>query len=250
MHKKACKKRAAELHDEKLFKEPPPREECLICFLPLPLDTDQIDFKSCCGKPICGGCTYAMIETAKTNKQKRLCAFCRTPPPADEEEIVKRIMKLMEKSNAHAIFELAGYYERGTYGELWMKAGELGRDDAYINLGNSYHSGSGVEIDMKKAKYYYELAAMNGAVYARHNIGALEGQAGNIHRATKHFILAARAGSKPSLDDVKRGYKHGVVTKDEYASALRSYQKSQDEMKSEARDKAEQLLHTQRIRNG
>ena len=38
LHKKACKKRAAEIHDEALFKEPPPHEECPICFLPLPLD--------------------------------------------------------------------------------------------------------------------------------------------------------------------------------------------------------------------
>ena len=27
-HKKKCEKRAAELHDKELFKEPPPREEC------------------------------------------------------------------------------------------------------------------------------------------------------------------------------------------------------------------------------
>ena len=37
LHKKACKKRAAELHDEALFKEHPPHEDCPICLLPLPL---------------------------------------------------------------------------------------------------------------------------------------------------------------------------------------------------------------------
>ena len=49
-HKKACKKRAAELHDEALFNEPPPREECPICMLPLPIAMDEQSFKSCCGK--------------------------------------------------------------------------------------------------------------------------------------------------------------------------------------------------------
>ena len=39
-HKKACKKRAAELYDEALFKQPPPPEDCPICMLPLP---DMID---------------------------------------------------------------------------------------------------------------------------------------------------------------------------------------------------------------
>ena len=35
MHKKECKKRAAELHDDKLFADPPPQEECPICLIPL-----------------------------------------------------------------------------------------------------------------------------------------------------------------------------------------------------------------------
>ena len=35
-HKKDCKLRAAELHDEALFKDPPPKEDCPICFLPMP----------------------------------------------------------------------------------------------------------------------------------------------------------------------------------------------------------------------
>ena len=62
-HKKACKKRAAELHDEKLFQEHLPCEDCPICFLTLPLIIeDQITFESCCGKNICSGCIYAMVE--------------------------------------------------------------------------------------------------------------------------------------------------------------------------------------------
>ena len=45
-HKKACKKRAAELNDEQLFKEPPLREDCPICMLTLPLDAFQVVYKS------------------------------------------------------------------------------------------------------------------------------------------------------------------------------------------------------------
>ena len=36
-HKKACKERAAEIHDEALFKDPPAKEDCPICFLPMPV---------------------------------------------------------------------------------------------------------------------------------------------------------------------------------------------------------------------
>ena len=54
-HKKECKKRAAELHDEKLFNEPPPPEECPICMLPLPLDACQVVYQSAVGR------IYAMV---------------------------------------------------------------------------------------------------------------------------------------------------------------------------------------------
>jgi sulfatase maturation enzyme AslB (radical SAM superfamily) len=37
-HKKECKQRAAELRDEALFKDPPAKEDCPICFLPMPMN--------------------------------------------------------------------------------------------------------------------------------------------------------------------------------------------------------------------
>ena len=79
---------------------------------------------------------------------------------------------------------------------------------------------------------------MNGDVGARHDLGCMEGRAGNHHRAKKYFILAAKAGYKLSLDQVKEGYKRGMVTKDEYANTLRAYQQRHDEMKTDDRDKA------------
>ena len=79
---------------------------------------------------------------------------------------------------------------------------------------------------------------MNGSVNASHNLGAFEGNAGNHHYAFKHFLLSARAGYTLSLDCVKKGYMAGHVTKEQYANTLREYQKRQDEMKSDARDKA------------
>ena len=89
LHKKACKKRAAELHEEALFKEHSPREDCPICFLSLPLNVAQTTFKSCCGKRICHGCIYAMKQEARGRGKIGLCAFCREPNPISDEEIVK-----------------------------------------------------------------------------------------------------------------------------------------------------------------
>src|SRR6056300_569681 len=52
-HKKACKKRMAELHDDRLFTQPDESHlgECPICFLPLPLDSQTV--MPCCSKYIC-----------------------------------------------------------------------------------------------------------------------------------------------------------------------------------------------------
>ena len=219
--------------------------------LPLPLAMDEQSFKSCCGKVLCFGCTFAMtleeIRKGKKEEELCMCAFCRSPRESSDEEVIERLAKLMDNGNADAYHQLAGYYAHGTNGmrqdwvkanELWLKAGELGCAVAYCKLGYNYSVGRGVEIEKKKAKHYWELAAINGDVMARHNLGALEGEAGNFHRQYKHMIIAARAGFSQSLDQVKKGFQTGFVTKDEYAGTLRAYHERQTETKSEARDAA------------
>ena len=125
-HKKACERRVAELHDEALFKEHPPREECPICLLPLP-DENQTTFKSCCGKLICCGCMYVMIEEACGRGKIDLCAFCRVPNATSYEEEVERTRKLIVANNAYAFYILAGCYADGDHGmpQDWSKANEL-----------------------------------------------------------------------------------------------------------------------------
>ena len=39
--------------DDPLFQDPPPREDCPICMLPMPIDPRQYHFKICCGQLIC-----------------------------------------------------------------------------------------------------------------------------------------------------------------------------------------------------
>ena len=242
-HKKACERRVAELHEEALFKDPPPREECPICMLPLPLDAGESTFYSCCGKRICNGCILMLISD-----EKGLCAFCRTPPPSSDEERVKQIKNLMDKGNGGGFYQLASFYARGVYGipqnfqktnELLLKAGELGCAEGYHNLGLAYDNGRGVEADKKKAQHYYELAAIGGHLLARHNLGCVEEEAGNQHRAIKHWLISARAGSERSLDAVKIEFRNGLVTKDVYANTLRAYHESQKEMKNNERNRAQ-----------
>lgn len=141
-------------------------------------------------------------------------------------------------------------YETGSRGllidrtksrEMWIRAGKLGCSLGYYNAGNAYYNvnGQGVHLDEKKAKYYYGLAAMKGNVYARNNLGAMEGKAGNWDRALKHFLaISARAGFKNSLDVIKAYYLNGFLPKEEFEKVLRAYQASKDEVKSDTRDVA------------
>jgi len=246
-HKKACEKRVAEMHEEALFTEIEP-EECPLCMLPLPIDSKESILEPCCGKRICNGCILAMGMSGG----KDLCPFCRTPPTSSDEEEIERLNKVMNNGNGGASYLLAGHYANGRYGlpqdyrkavELNLKAGECGYAAGYYNLGQAYRMGIGVEADTKKAKHYYELAVMNGYVYARHNLALIEGQGGNFQRAKKHFMIAARAGMKESLEMVKKiGFEKGILTKDEYEATQRAYHNSIDGMKSESRDKIAAIL--------
>ena len=247
-HKKACKKRAAELHEEALFKQPPTVDDCPICFLRMPvLDTGR-RYMSCCGKVVCSGCIYAPVYDDQGNEvDNQKCSFCRVPTPYTDEELVKRAKKRMETGDATAIFNIGNWYFKGRYGfrqdtakalELWHKAAELGDSRTYYNIGHAYDDGFGVKQNEKKAIHYWELAAMLGDVDARHNLGVFEENAGNHDRALKHLMIAVTGGDNASLERIKWLYTNGHATKEDYSKALRAYQAYLKEIKSDERDKA------------
>jgi len=255
-HKKQCEEHlklaaahSAKLHDEKLFKQPPPQfGDCPICFVQLPTPIAGRRYYACCGKEICGGCCYAPVYDNQGNKvDDKKCPFCRTPWPTSDEEVMERYKVRMELSDPIAIFNVGVKYRDGKYGypqdhnkalELWHQAAELGYAEAYLNIGYAYSNGKGVEVDKKKAKHYYELAAIKGDVLARHNLGVNEYHLDNMDRAIKHFIIAVGYGSSQSLDNIKMIYSKGYATKDDYMKALQSYQEYLGKIKSSQRDKA------------
>ena len=235
------KRRVAELHDEKLFKQPPPNEDCPICMLPLPSLYTGYKYRSCCGKIICSGCIYAV---EKRDGGVGLCPFCRTPTPTTKEDVIIQVKKRIEIGDAEAMHNLGGCYTDGLCGlpqdhakalELWHRAAKLGNAKSSYSIGNAYDLGNGVE---KKAEYYWELAAMEGHVHARHNLGIYEGIAENMDRALKHHMIAAGFGDNDSLEKIKQMFMNGDATKDDYAKALLSYQANLVEIKSAQRDEA------------
>ena len=95
------KRDADDISDDKLFKYPPPNEDCPICLLCLPSLTSGIVYKSCCGKIICGGCSYAPVYDNLGNKIiEENCPFCRTRAPSSIEEFNEWLQKRVEVDDA------------------------------------------------------------------------------------------------------------------------------------------------------
>ena len=240
VHKKACEIRARELFDVQLFAQPPRREDCPICMIPLSCVYSEFTYMSCCGKFICSGCRYCLTRD--------YCPFCNTAIPSSDKEFIKRLFERKDKYNDPTAMEsLGNHFKTGRYGlpvdqskavELFKCASELGSASAHFNLGLSYELGEGIEIDMKKAVHHYQIAAMKGNMAARHNLGGAELRNGNFQRAMKHFTIAAEFGLTCSLDVVKVGFRRGHVTKEDFEKTLRTYQASCDETKTEQRDRA------------
>ena len=265
-HKKECKLRAAELRDEALFKDPPPKEDCPICFLPMPqklfscvtlppatissvpiydfaianqeLANKQIEeYYPCCGKIFCRGCSYS---SRKYGNYK--CPFCNADcGNTTEEEEVAEMMKRVAANDAASICMLAYQYHHGLGGfqqdrtkamELFTRAADLGCSKAHNELGVIYE-GAG---NLKKAKFHIEAAAMAGHEGARCNLGNMESNSGNMEQAVKHWTIAASAGDYDAMNNLLTVLKKGYVSRESINSTLTAYNSSCAEMRSEARD--------------
>jgi len=254
-HKKDCERHiklaaehAAKLHDEKLFKQPPPLDDCPICFLRMPTIETGYRYMACCGKMICSGCFHAPVFDNQGNEvDSKKCPFCRIPTPSSQEEGIERIKIRVELDDPIAIYNLGCDYVHGTNGypqnhtkalKLFRRAAELEHASSYNSIAYAYDNGRGVEIDKKKAKYYYELAAIKGDVWARYNLGNNERRAGNMNRSIKHYMIAVKCGYDGSLDRIKQFYTEGYATKEDYTKALKVHQEYLGEIKSDQRDKA------------
>ena len=189
---------------------------------------------------------YIMKEDSR-----QLCPFCRTPGVTSQGEHIERLKKRAKGDDANAINQLGCCYNEALRGfpqnyekamELWLRAGELGCATAYNYIAVAYHDGEGVERDMRKAKYYYELGAMGGDAAARHNLGTVEAHAGNMNRAVKHWTISASAGRDGSLKRIRECFMEGYATRDDFEKALRAHKRSKDEMKSEQRELAAAAL--------
>jgi hypothetical protein len=266
-HKSPCKERVAELRDEALFKDPPPKEDCPICFLPMPaqliccislppatiLSVPIFDFAmankeivdeatdlyySCCGKSICLGCIHSFRKTGNDDK----CPFCNSDRAGKtDRDIGEETRKRVAANDAASICMLADSYHNGLNGlqqdhakamELYVRAADLGCCTSHNNLGVIYDEGG----NLKKAKFHFEIGAMAGHEGARYNLGGLEVKSGNMERAIKHWTIAASAGDYDAMQQLRTFFEKSAISRESIDSTLAAYNNSCAEMRSEARD--------------
>ena len=250
-HKRECKRRAAEIRDELLFKQPESSGigDCPICCLPLSLHPQDSSVMACCSKLICNGCNHANQKREFEGRLNRKCPFCRHPVPYSDAEIKNNIMRRIEVNDAFAMSQMGKdyYNNKGDYKsavKYWKKAAELGDMEAHYNLSVMYQKGEGVEKDEKKQVYHLEEAAIGGEVDARLNLAKFEWDNGRRERAVKHWIIAVNLGHDFALKSLRDIYTKtkGLLSKEDFAAALRAHQAAVDATKSPQREVADAFV--------
>jgi len=156
------------------------------------------------------------------------------------------MMKRVEANDPVALREMGRrrYKEGNTKSAFgyYSKATELEDVGAHFSLSLMYQEGLGVEKDEKKEVHHLEEAAIGGHPKARHNLGFVELINGRDARAVKHLIIAANMGHDGSLVALKLCYRKGLISKENFAAALRGHQAAVDSTKSPQREAAESAL--------
>ena len=98
-----------ELKDADMFGPYAEREDCPICFVPMPQADADLTCCPCCGKIICAGCNYANVK-----KRLRGCSFCRTETGKNLLDDKEMLLSRAEAKDINAMVALASVYGRGS----------------------------------------------------------------------------------------------------------------------------------------
>ena len=255
------KKLEEELKGADLFAPLPPTEDCAICCVPLPRVQSELNYRACCGNEICFACTaeheaHVMKQNAKGGKKMILnaCAFCRTPPPSVEEYVRQLENRAFAKADCVAMNQLGKAYSEGDCGlpkdelkalDCWIKATELGSEEACNNIGECFRDGTVISQDFRKGALMEGVGAVRGLAAARHNVGCTEYRnIGNHEIGIRHFKIAAKAGFQPSLNILRNIYNNSdgmpgkeFICKSELAEIYRLCHQAQEKVHSAERQK-------------
>ena len=213
-HYPTHKSRCGTIHTELLFKDPPDPDDCLLCAIMIP-DSRYIKYFPCCGNISCVGC---MVGLHRQGAEQ--CPYCRAPVGTDKDKF-SMLQERAKRRDGYAIGVIGQCYEKGNYGfeknmqkaiEMYKQAANLRRPEYHYKLGIVYRKGElGVAVDLKKSHNHLEQAAMLGNSGAMFLCGTNEWDKGCglerdkggeyfMSRGMRHFRIAAKTGSKDSLN--------------------------------------------------
>ena len=235
---------------------PPSRDECPICFIPLPIDDKSTCYRPCCGMIVCKGCIADQIQMLirdsgdemqeEMMKALNQCMFCRTNMYGKREELNRAaaennrpegMLRVAELYLEPRILGTVARYKDKQEGLKWLKrATVLGCGKAAEKIGDILLE----DENEKEAYFYFNKAAELGRVQSFVKLGNIDLNRGEVTLAMDNYRKAAICGFKgPGLVQVlKRGFMDKYITKEEYFSTLYKHYKANDEMNSESRKRA------------
>ena len=244
-----------ELHcswsDPELWKPHPPTEDCPVCMVPMPLESEKMRYATCCGKVICVACSQedirALAITNRKREKKELppldgsCAFCRESTNTNTYIYAERIKNRIDNGDIEAILSMAICCRDGLEGlpkdegkalELFNKAADMGSGTAMFHIGFHHMY---VARDKKKSIEYFVEAVKMGDVESRCALAVIFSGERHFHLARKHLRLAAEAGHKTAIKQFWKLFSYGKLNKTDLEEILRAHQAACDEMDSEDR---------------
>jgi TPR repeat protein len=232
-----------ETKDKELFGPLTEREECPVCFLPMPYSDDEIIYMDCCGHLICGGCVHA---STLISKKIGMCAFCRSES-TDVKESVDQLNGRAEKNDVQAIDNLAAKHLNGEYGlpkdevvalRLYLRAAELGHLSSIFYLAKYFYNGDvHVPQDAVFAKQFATIAARKGDLEAYYLLGLIYQKLGDAENAVKSCKFAARSGQSKCMEFLQT-----VISGDELEAIEEAYKDAVKVTWSEEREAYKKFL--------
>ena len=139
-------------------------------------------------------------------------------PGLGQKEDIEVIKARAEAGDVSAVMLLADAFDHGSGVEIdmvqaaywYMKAAEAGNPEAQSIIGTKMRLGEGIRKDHKEAVSWYRKSAKQGNANAMFNLGTAyyngEGEAINDSNALAWFIAAQAFGSDKAPDAVQRGF--------------------------------------------
>ena len=206
-----------------------------------PMHTVHRTYIPCCGKTICASCDYQHW----LKSEDKTCAFCRTPVPGSDEELLSQFHKRVELKDLNALCNLAikhGFAKNGLQVDqakcidLMRQCAGLGSPYAQYQLGRYHFKGEmGLEQNEEKAVKCWEKGAQGGDIYALYNLGCKEGRNGDCLAAMRHWRLAASAGFRAAMEGLITCFEKGLLHHGDLAETLQAMYLARCEMMSEER---------------